>query len=68
MPSFDRTGPGGEGPRTGRGLGKCGKAGMASNPRPGRSQARKQGYGSAAGRGGRTGGKGRGGGRGRGRM
>ena len=23
MPGFDRTGPSGEGPRTGRGLGKC---------------------------------------------
>ncbi|MBW1860634.1 MAG: DUF5320 domain-containing protein [Deltaproteobacteria bacterium] len=26
MPGFDRTGPLAEGPRTGRGLGRCGKA------------------------------------------
>jgi hypothetical protein len=27
MPGFDRTGPGGQGPRTGRGQGHCGKPG-----------------------------------------
>ena len=29
MPGLDRTGPSGEGPRTGRGAGRCGKAGVS---------------------------------------
>jgi len=29
MPGFDATGPRGEGPRTGRGLGRCGPAGSS---------------------------------------
>jgi len=31
MPGFDRTGPLGEGPKTGRGLGRCGKAKAATS-------------------------------------
>jgi hypothetical protein len=67
MPGFDRTGPMGEGPRTGRALGKCGR----SRPlrRPGSAQATDsqprtdRPLGRGAGLGG-----GRGRGRGRGRM
>ncbi len=69
MPGFDRTGPLGEGPMTGRGLGRCGKAKttLASDVAPGR--AVRLGDGPVGGRGpGRGGGRGRRGGRGRGRM
>lgn len=64
MPGFDRTGPLGEGPRTGRRLGRCGKAKTprSSDVAPGR--AVRLGDGPAAGRGpGRGGGRGRRGGR-----
>jgi hypothetical protein len=69
MPGFDRTGPMGEGPRTGRGLGRCGKAKTAVNSDviPGRGP--RLGDGAVGGRGrGRGGGRGRRGGQGRGRM
>ena len=69
MPGFDRTGPLGEGPRTGRGLGKCGKAKAipGSDVAPGR--AVRLGDRPTAGRGpGRGSGRGRRGGQGRGRM
>ena len=68
MPGFDRTGPVGEGPKTGRGLGKCGKAGttQSSDVAPGRGA--RLGDRPVAGQGlGRGGGRGRQGGRGRGR-
>jgi hypothetical protein len=65
MPGYDRTGPLGQGPKTGRGAGKCGKA--KASPRSNTSQGagRRPGEGMAAGRGG---GRGRRAGRGRGRM
>jgi len=69
MPGFDRTGPLGEGPMTGRGLGRCGKAKttQASDVAPGRAVG--LGDSPVGGRGpGRGGGRGRRGGRGRGRM
>ncbi len=69
MPGFDRTGPLGEGPRTGRGLGRCDKAKttLSSDVAPGR--AVRLGDGPAVGRGPRRGGgRGRRGGLGRGRM
>lgn len=65
MPRGDRTGPGGMGSRTGRGLGYCSGANAPgfANPAPGFGMGR----GGGAGRGmGRGGGFGRGGGRGRG--
>ncbi|MBW1741957.1 MAG: DUF5320 domain-containing protein [Deltaproteobacteria bacterium] len=59
MPGFDRTGPIGEGPRTGRGLGRCGKANEkpSQDDFPGRrvrfgdGQGAGQGLGRRAGRG-----------------
>ena len=69
MPGFDRTGPLGEGPRTGRGLGRCGKAknSRSSDVAPG--PAVRLGDSPTARRGlGRGGGRGRRGGPGRGRM
>jgi hypothetical protein len=69
MPGFDRRGPLGEGPRTGRGMGKCGNAKAPRNSDIGPGQAVRLGDGSAAGRGqGRGGGRGRRGGRSRGRL
>lgn len=68
MPGFDRTGPLGEGPRTGRGLGICGKARATPSlgVLPGRAVRLG---GPVAGRGpGRGGGRGGRGGRGRGRV
>ena len=60
MPRGDATGPDGQGPKTGRGLGKCGK-GTRNNP----SQGSQGGMGSGRG-GGRGQGQSRGGGRGQG--
>lgn len=69
MPGFDRTGPLGEGPRTGRGLGKCGRAKALRSSDVGLGRTPRLGDGSGAGRyPGRSGGRGRRGGRGRGRM
>jgi hypothetical protein len=69
MPGFDRTGPLGEGPRTGRGLGKCGKAKATPRSQVGQGSRTRLGDRMAPGRGGgRGGGQGRTGGRGRGRM
>ena len=66
MPGFDRTGPAGAGPMTGRGLGGCGGArGTATSavrPYPGRSAGARTGIGRGVGRG-----RGRGAGAGRGR-
>ncbi len=42
MPNNDGTGPQGKGPRTGRGMGNCGRAGDSSNNR---RQGRGQGNG-----------------------
>ena len=69
MPGYDRTGPMGEGPKTGRGLGRCGKA--KTSPRSDVTPGRAAGLGDSpvGGRGlGRGGGRGRRSGRGRGRM
>jgi len=63
MPGGDRTGPLGQGPRTGRGLGWCNdndRPGYA-DPAPGRGLGLGRGRGAVMGRG-----LGRGGGRGRG--
>ncbi len=69
MPGFDRRGPLGEGPRTGRGLGKCGKAKTLRSSYVGLGRAPRLGDGSAASRDpGRGAGRGRRGGRSRGRM
>lgn len=69
MPGFDKTGPQGEGPRTGRGLGRCGKANKGRRSNMGRDSGIIQDYdatvGSRAGRGRRMG---RGGSRRGGRM
>ena len=64
MPQGDRTGPQGQGPKTGKGQGKCGPKGEtpASQGQGGRD--RGQGSGKGAGRGQ---GKGRGAGKGRGK-
>ena len=37
MPGFDRTGPAGQGPRTGRGMGKCGRVKRGKEPDSGQS-------------------------------
>ncbi|MBW1947813.1 MAG: hypothetical protein C4B57_02080 [Deltaproteobacteria bacterium] len=69
MPGFDRTGPLGRGPKTGRGLGRCGKArtATASDTVPG-GAVRSEDW-PAAGRGlGRGIRRGRRGGPGRGRI
>ena len=67
MPGFDRTGPTGQGPRTGRGLGQCGRGGGSGINR---SQSRRNWFGQALdnfrGRFGRRSGGGRRGGRGQG--
>jgi len=61
MPGFDRTGPMGEGSRTGRGLGRCGNGNAKETQRPamGRgswtNQENDTAVGSGAGRGGRRG-------------
>jgi len=73
MPDNDRTGPQGQGPRSGRAMGRCGGPVVENegNGQPGRGMGRGRGAGPAAGRGagqGRGPGKGPGpGGRGRGR-
>jgi hypothetical protein len=68
MPRGDRTGPQGQGPKTGRGLGKCNPKGGSPAPlgQDGMGTGRGQGRGSGkgAGRGQR---KGRGAGKGQGR-
>jgi len=69
MPDHDRTGPQGQGPRSGRAMGRCGGPGREENEQPGRGPGRGRGNGQGMGKGG---GKGRGpgaagGGRGRGR-
>jgi len=69
MPGFDRKGPAGEGPRTGRGLGKCGPApGSDKDDQPAAEEKLddRRGMGMAWRRGGGRG-MGRGFGRGRGR-
>ena len=73
MPGLNRTGPLGEGPRTGRALGKCGNAKATLRSNVNRGSSVRQGNGVAGGLGagqggGRGRGGGRGGGRGRGRM
>ena len=73
MPGFDRTGPMGEGPRTGRGLGRCNNTNTPESSDVGRGRPVRMGYGRAPGRGlrrgggwgGRGSGRGRSGGRGR---
>ena len=66
MPGFDRTGPVGEGPRTGRGLGRCNNTKTPASSDVDRGRPVRLGYGPAAGRGPRQGGgRGRRGGRGR---
>ena len=68
MPRGDRTGPQGQGPMTGRGLGKCSSKGGSPAPlaqggtADGRGQGRGSGKGAVRGQG-----KGRGAGQGRGR-
>lgn len=62
MPGFDKTGPTGEGPRTGRGLGRCGSTNQVQGSEIGRGPRMNRGKGSAAGRrAGRGGGRGQGG-------
>jgi len=69
MPGYDSTGPMGEGPKTGRGLGKCGKATAPGSLDIAPSGVVRLGDGPSAGRGsGRGGRMGRRGGRGRGRI
>jgi hypothetical protein len=70
MPREDRTGPQGQGPKTGRGMGKCGPKGGAPISQGqggvGSGKGQGRGAGKGAGRGtGRGGGQGRGKGRGR---
>ena len=68
MPRGDRTGPDGQGPKTGRGQGKCGKG--TRNPSQGNQGGMKSGRGGGRGQGqgrGGGGGQGRGGGTGQGR-
>jgi len=63
MPRRDGTGPNGEGPRTGRGMGRCGKGNTAPDNSSGNTQQQTgPGRGQSLGRG-----SGRGGGRGFGR-
>jgi hypothetical protein len=73
MPQKDRTGPQGQGPKTGRGMGKCGPKSGFSGPqgqggiRTGRGQGRGSGRGAGRGQGsGRGAGQGQGNGRGAG--
>ena len=68
MPQVDRTGPQGQGPKTGRGMGKCGPKNQspASQGQGGIGAGRAQGRGSGRGTG-RGKGKGRGARQGRGR-
>ena len=50
MPGFDRTGPEGEGSRTGRGMGKCNpKNNVTDDTLQGRGQGRGRGFGRARG-------------------
>ena len=67
MPRGDRTGPQGQGPQTGRGLGPCG-TGTGENPDSGQNIGffRRLGRGLGIGRGGKGRGMGQGSGRGRG--
>ena len=65
MPQGDRTGPQGQGPKTGKGQGKCGPKGGTPAAQGQGGRGRGQGSGRGAGRGQ---GKGRGGGQGRGRQ
>jgi len=70
MPQNDRTGPQGQGPKTGRGMGKCGPKGKTPAPQGQGGAATGQGQGRGAGRGAGRGqgqGTGRGAGRGGGR-
>lgn len=73
MPGFDRTGPSGQGPQTGRGLGKCGRAKGTSRSgleQPARTLPETESsFNRGSGRGpGKGAGRGGGSGRGRGRM
>ena len=65
MPRGDGTGPQGQGPQTGRGVGKCGPEGgtAASQRQGGKGKGRGSGQGAGRGQG-----KGRGTGQGRGRQ
>jgi hypothetical protein len=75
MPREDRTGPQGQGPKTGRGMGKCGsKGGAPTSPGQGGMGSGGRGQGRGAGKGAGRGtdrgtgrGGGQGGGKGRGR-
>jgi hypothetical protein len=70
MPQGDRTGPQGQGPKTGRGQGKCGPKGATPAPQRQGGTGRGQGSGRGAGRGQGRGsgqGTGRGGGQGSGK-
>jgi hypothetical protein len=64
MPQGDRTGPQGQGPKTGKGRGKCGPKGGTPASQGQGGRGRDQGSGKGAGRGQ---GKGRGAGKGRGK-
>jgi len=63
MPQGDRTGPQGQGPKTGKGQGKCGPKGGTPAPQGQGGRGRGQGSGRGAGRG-----QGKGSGQGRGRQ
>jgi hypothetical protein len=63
MPQGDRTGPQGQGPKTGRGQGKCGPKGGTPAPQDQGGMGSGQGQGRGADRG-KSQGAGRGGGRG----
>ena len=64
MPQGDRTGPQGQGPKTGKGQGKCGPKGGTPASQGQSGRGRGQGSGKGAGR---DQGKGRGAGKGRGK-
>ncbi len=77
MPGFNRRGPRGEGPRTGRGQGPCGQAARSSSKTDGAAETPQEpepverplpfGFGGGQGRGRCGGGRGQGRGQGRGR-
>lgn len=50
MPNFDGTGPQGQGPKTGRGMGKCNDDKPANRAPAGRGQGRGAGRGRGQGR------------------
>ena len=69
MPGLDRTGPQSEGPRTGRGMGRCNPKNKNTGTDEQQGSDQNQTYGRGLGMGrGRGGGRGRAGGRGMGRV